>query len=58
MDINKCEKCKGPVKIVACIEDTLIIKKILSHLKQKQAKQTSSIARLAQPRAPPLLPTW
>lgn len=58
IDISECEKCKGPVKIVACIEDPLIIEKILSHLQDKEAKQTSPITWLPQPRAPPLLPTW
>jgi len=57
IDISACEKCKDPVRIVACIEDPLIIEKILSHLKDKEANQTFPITRLPQPRAPPLLPT-
>lgn len=58
IDISECEKCKGPVRIVACIEDPVVIEKILNHLKAKQANETSPITRLPPPRAPPWLPMW
>ena len=58
IDINECEKCKGPVRIVACIEDPVVIEKILNHLKAKEANDASPITRLPPPRAPPLLPMW
>ena len=58
IDINECEKCKGPVRIIACIEDPVVIEKILNHLKTKEVNPTSSITRLPPPRAPPLLPMW
>jgi hypothetical protein len=32
IEIEKCEKCGGRVKIIACIEDTDVIEKILKHL--------------------------
>ena len=32
IDIEKCEKCGGPVRIIASIEDPDIILKILTHL--------------------------
>jgi 23S rRNA U2552 (ribose-2'-O)-methylase RlmE/FtsJ len=32
IDIEKCEKCGGPVRIIASIEDPDVIQKILSHL--------------------------
>jgi len=35
IDIETCEKCKGPVKIIACIEDPAVIAKILKHLKRE-----------------------
>jgi len=57
IDISQCEKCKGPVKIIACIEDPVIIEKILNHLKAKEANDISPITQLP-PRAPPLLPIW
>ncbi|HIM04058.1 MAG TPA: hypothetical protein EYG53_02400 [Gammaproteobacteria bacterium] len=32
IDIAKCEKCGGPVRIIASIEDPDVIEKILKHL--------------------------
>ena len=32
MDIEACEQCGGAVKIIACIKDSVVIKKILNHL--------------------------
>ncbi len=32
IDIEKCEKCGGPVRIIASIEDPEVIQKILKHL--------------------------
>jgi hypothetical protein len=32
IDIEKCEKCGGPVRIIASIEDPDVIQKILKHL--------------------------
>ena len=31
IDIEKCEKCGGPVRIIASIEDSDVIQKILQH---------------------------
>ncbi len=50
-DIETCEKCQGPVKIVACIEDPAVIRKILEHLRKKESKDSQ--AQLAPERAPP-----
>jgi ribosomal protein S27E len=55
IDITVCEKCKGPVKVVACIEDPVVIKKILTHLKNKAEPQG---ATLPPARAPPQLPLF
>jgi len=35
IDIEVCSACGGAVKIVACIEDSDVIDKILSHLEKK-----------------------
>jgi len=35
IDITTCGRCSGPVKIIACIEDHSIIKKILDYLDAK-----------------------
>ena len=32
IEIEKCEKCGGKVKVIACIEDPEVIEKILKHL--------------------------
>jgi len=56
--ISACEKCNGPVKVIACREDPIVIEKILNHLKAKEAKQAPSSTQLPPPQAPPLLPGW
>ena len=53
----------GPTLLIAahldaCIEDPVVIEKILNHLKAKEANDVSPITRLPPPRAPPLLPMW
>ena len=35
IDIETCNECGGVMKVIACIEDPAMIKKILEHLKQK-----------------------
>ncbi len=51
IDIENCEKCQGPAKIIACVEDPAVIAKILKHLKEKAISNKS--ARLPPGRAPP-----
>jgi hypothetical protein len=41
IDIEKCEKCGGPVRIIASIEDPDVIYKILKHLGLDQVDSTS-----------------
>jgi hypothetical protein len=35
IDIETCRECGGAVKVIACIEDPVVIKQILDHLKHK-----------------------
>ena len=35
IDIETCSECGGAVKVIASIEDPVVIKKILAHLKEK-----------------------
>jgi len=51
IDIETCEKCKGPVKIIACVEDPAVIEKILKYLKAKAISNNS--AQLPPGRGPP-----
>ena len=56
IDIETCERCGGPVKIIACIEDPDVIEKILTHLKCQAENLPVEPARLKpQERAPPQL---
>jgi len=32
IDFETCSECGGPVKVIACIEDPVVIEKILTHL--------------------------
>lgn len=52
IDVTICNPCGGAVKIIACIEDPLVIKKILEHLDAKSMALTSA-NQLPEPRAPP-----
>ena len=51
IDIEVCPKCGGAVKIIASIEDPVVIDKILSHLDKKAALNEEVV--LPQSRAPP-----
>ena len=39
IEIETCEKCGGKVKIIASIEDSEVIEKILKHLGLNEASQ-------------------
>lgn len=52
IDITECEKCQGPVKIIASIEDPEVIKKILNHLKAREKERDSHSNPLPHIRAP------
>lgn len=55
IDITECEKCKGSVRIIACLEDPVVIKKILKHLDDRE-RESHTQADLPPPgRAPPPL---
>ena len=51
IDIEVCSKCGGAVKVIACIEDPVVIDKILSYL-DKRATLNDPVV-LPQSRAPP-----
>ena len=51
IDIETCSVCGGSMKVIACIEDPLVIKKILTHLRAKGLYLEA--AGLPQSRAPP-----
>ena len=52
IDIETCSACGGAVKIIACIEDPVVIRKILDHLKEKG--ECPEGIRLPESRAPPI----
>lgn len=51
IDIETCNHCGGAVKIIACIEDPMVIEKILTHLNQKT--DCEKPAPRPESRAPP-----
>ncbi len=51
IDLETCPACGGAVRIIACIEDPLVIEKILNHLDEKGASAEDS--RRPPCRAPP-----
>ncbi len=51
IDIETCRECGGTVKVIACIEDPVVIEKILTHLNVKAASAGTGL--LPASRAPP-----
>ena len=51
IDIDTCSACGGAVKVIACIQDSAVIEKILTHLQEKVAPGPKDL--LPQSRAPP-----
>ena len=51
IDIKTCRSCGGAVRIIACIEDPVVIKKILTHLDEQVG--STHAPRLPRCRAPP-----
>ena len=51
IDIEKCAHCGGAVTIIACIQDPGVIRRILEHLKHKNASDQDRAPQV--PRAPP-----
>jgi hypothetical protein len=51
IDIETCPECGGAVKVIACIEDPVVIEKILTHLNEKAASAATGL--LPERRAPP-----
>lgn len=49
--IETCSECGGTVKVIASIEDPVVIKQILNHLKHKA--ETNEPRALPENRAPP-----
>jgi hypothetical protein len=52
IDITICNRCGGAVRIIASIEDPLVIKKILDHMDAK-SRALDCANQLPEPRAPP-----
>ena len=53
IDIAICEICGGKAKVIACIEDPVVISKILTHLNLQSPPSNREI--LPASRAPPVL---
>ena len=51
IDVETCQACGGAMKIIASIEDPVVIRMILAHL--GQATPVREVVRLPGPRAPP-----
>ena len=52
IDVTVCRHCQGAVRIIACIEDAQVIKRVLAHINRKQEPLERVMAG-AGIRAPP-----
>jgi hypothetical protein len=43
IDIETCRECGGAVNVIACIEDPVVIEKILTHLNEKAASTATGL---------------
>jgi hypothetical protein len=51
IDVERCRVCGEAAKVIACIEDPVIIKKILMYLEEKSSTLTALL--LPDSRVPP-----
>jgi hypothetical protein len=51
INVETCRICGGTAKVIACIEDPVVIKKILMHLEEKAPMRAAPL--LPDSRAPP-----
>jgi hypothetical protein len=51
IDVEMCRVCGGSARVIACIEDPVVIKKILVHLQEKLPARAALL--LPDSRAPP-----
>jgi hypothetical protein len=51
IEFGTCGECGGAVKVIACIEDPVVIEKILTHLQGKVISGPTHL--LPESRAPP-----
>jgi hypothetical protein len=52
LDLESCEGCGGQARVIACLEDPLVIAKILAHLKSQQQPPVTTVPPLPA-RGPP-----
>lgn len=55
IDIENCRECGGAMNVIACIEDPVVIQKILNHFKEKGEYQEASVYRESRPAASALI---
>ena len=51
IDVETCRVCGGAARVIACIEDPVVIKTILTHLEKKVAMDSG--VQIPDSRAPP-----
>ena len=51
--VEKCRTCGGTAKMIACIENPAVIKKILTHLEEKCRREQHSCCRTLERRRSP-----
>ena len=53
IDIEQCERCDKQMKVIACIEDPVVVKIILAHLKEQTPAAATIKYVIPEGRSPP-----
>jgi len=54
IDVEMCRVCGGSARVIACIEDPVVIKKILVHLQEKSLIRAGGCCRTVERRRSPV----
>ena len=55
LQIESCQRCGGPLRVIASIEDPVVVERILAHLERPATQEGLTPFASRAPPQPPLL---